>query len=256
MSWAEQIAHFKRLAARETDADHAEYVSRRRDLRDRGDLQAIDRIASDGVIGFFGLGPEFCRRTMGELAELVAPSLQSYASTVAGEYPLSAGTLDVFDAPNFLQLIGSDVSADALSAVAPLLSRIDTRRRDPMLAWCHWHRGFIALALRVPSVWRGIAGLSESALGFRPGEPAGPSVQQLLLYLASAIENRAAAADVLPAWKSTLTLFHALWQAHELNFETLFWLARIVYHDIGGNPLGRVGERVYADVQDLAAAGL
>ena len=50
--------------------------------------------------------------------------------------------------------------------------------------------------------------------------------------------------------------FDALWQAHELNFETLFWLARIVYHDIGGQSFERAGEQLFADVQELAASGL
>ena len=115
--------------------------------------------------------------------------------------------------------------------------------------------GFIALALRVEPVWRGIAGLLPGPLSFSPGEAFGPNVQGLLGYLASALENRAELADVMSAWKTFLAITPDLTVAKQSSFQNLFWVARLVYHDIGGEPLGRVGERLYADVQELAAAG-
>jgi hypothetical protein len=60
----------------------------------------------------------------------------------------------------------------------------------------------------------------------------------------------------MPAWKTTLAVVERLVDVLELEYETLFWMARIVYHDIGGEPLARAGARLYADVLQLAAAGL
>jgi len=141
-----------------------------------------------------------------------------------------------------------------LARLAPLLGRIATSRRDDRAE--HWHRGFAALALNKPAVWRGIAGLPPGGLAFRRGESFGPNVQGLLGYLAAAVEHRAAVPDVMPAWKTLLAAFGALNGAGELDFETLFWVVRIVYHDLGGEPLGRTGELLWADLQEAAAAGL
>ncbi len=34
------------------------------------------------------------------------------------------------------------------------------------------------------------------------------------------------------------------------------WIARIVYHDMGGRPVGEVAATLYADIQELVSAGM
>ena len=113
----------------------------------------------------------------------------------------------------------------------------------------------MALALGKEPVWRGIAGLMPGSLAFTPGESFGPNVQGLLRYLAAAIENHGHLEDVLSAWKTFLAIVPGLFNADQVNFESLFWIARIVYHDIGGESLGSAGDHLFADIQELAAAG-
>lgn len=254
MTWSEQIAHFQWLASAE-EGDIDDYVARRRKLQESGDWQAIDHLGNESVHGFFGNGPAYSRRTVGSMAALLPAATAAYRVSVEGEYPLSTATLSVLDTVCLFEILGESVDASILAGLADLLGRVETSRKDESRA-AHWHRGFTALAVCEPSVWRGVAGLMPGPLEFRAGAAFGPNVQGLLAHLAAAIEHRAPLNDVMPAWKTTLAVVERLVEVLELKYETLFWIARIVYHDIGGEPLGRVGERLYADVQQLAAAGL
>ena len=253
MSWSDQIAHFQWLASTE-ERDIDTYVARRRKLHDAGDWQAIDQLANESVHGFFGNGPAYSRKMVGSLAVFLPAATAAYRASVEGEYPLSTATLSVLDTVCFFEILGESVDARLLAGFADLLGRVETSRRDEWRA-AHWQRGFTALAVREPSVWRSVAGLTPGPLDFRAGEAFGPNVQGFLAYLAAAIERRASLNDVMRAWKTALAIVERLIDAHELKYETLYWVARLVYHDIGGEPLGRVGERLYADVQELATAG-
>ena len=48
----------------------------------------------------------------------------------------------------------------------------------------------------------------------------------------------------MPAWKTYVAVTPQLSTAKQSSFENLFWVARLIYHDIAGEPLGRVGERL------------
>lgn len=253
MTWSKQIAHFQRLVGRDTDEDHARYLAMKRDLHEGGAWTAIDNITADGLRGFIGFGPEYARRTVGPIHAFILDGVSAFLKTVEGEGPLSAMTFEVLDSTNFFELLGYPIPSEVMVSLAPLVSRIETNRTDDP-DW-HWQRGFIALALKQDPVWRGIAGLMPGPLAFTPGEAFGPNVQGLLSYLAAAIEHRARIDDVMPAWKTFLAIFMGLFNADQVNFDTLFWVARIVYHDIAGRTLGQAGDQLYADIQEVAAAG-
>jgi hypothetical protein len=255
MTWSKQITHFQRLVGRDTDEDRATYIASKRALHERGAWQAIDNVIADALRGFLAFGPEYARRAYGPLHEFAAPAVAAYVETTEGDGPLSTMPFELADSTSFFEILGYAIPSEALASLAPLLSRIVTSRKDREYVHWHWQRGFIALALRVEPVWRGIAGLLPGPLSFSPGEAFGPNVQGLLAYLASALQNRAELVDVMSAWKTFLAITPALAVAKQSSFQNLFWVARLVYHDIGGEPLGRVGERLYADVQELAAAG-
>jgi len=161
---------------------------------------------------------------------------------------------ELADSANFFQILGYPIADSVLASLAPLLERIDTDRREHP-AW-HWHRGFMALALRVEPVWRGIAGLTPGAPTFTAGATFGPNVQGLLAYLGAAIETHASLDTVLPAWKTTLAVYPQLHGARQVSFSILPWIARVVYHDIGAMPVGEVAATLYADIQELVSAGM
>ena len=255
MTWSKQVAHFQRLAGSDSEEHLAKYISLKRAHHEAGIWNSIQYVVEHALPGFFGLGPEYSRRTVAPIYAFVPQAVSAYLKTVEGEYPLSTMPFELLDSTNFFALLGYSVPGEALTSLAQLLSRIETSRHDPESVSWHWQRGFMALALRKDPVWRGIAGLMPGPLAFTPGESFGPNVQGLLRYLAAATENRARVEDVMPAWKTFLAVFLSLYNARQVNFETLFWIARIVYHDIGGESLGSAGDHLFADIQELAAAG-
>lgn len=256
MTWSEQIEHFRKLVGSDTEESHVEYVESKRALHREKAWQAIDNIVADGSVQFFAHGPEHVRRVLGPIAAFVPNAVATYLREVEGDYDLSTTTLELFDSTNFFEVLGCDVRRDTLAALAPLLPRILTKRKDADLAWRHWEKGFVALAVRQLPVWRGIAGIPAAPLPFLPGEAFGPNIQAILAYLGAAIEHRSPLDAILPAWRTLLAIAPQLRSASQLRYSTLFWIARIVYHDIGGEPLGEVAERLYADVQALVAAGM
>lgn len=256
MTWSKQVAHFQDLVGHRTEERHAKFLAMKRASHEAGDWNAIYNIVGGGLCGFIGFGPEYSRRTLGPIHTFVENAIPAFLNTVEGDGPLSTLPFEMLDSTNFFELLGYPIPREALASMAPLLSRIDTSRNNPEFVSWHWQRGFIALALRQDPVWRGIAGLMPGPLAFTPGESFGPNVQGLLGYLAAAIENHARLEDVLPGWKTFLAIVPGLFNADQVNFETLFWIARIVYHDIGGQSLGSAGDHLFADIQELAAAGL
>ena len=256
MTWGKQSAHFQRLIGSDSEEHLAKYLSLKRAHHDAGAWNSIQYVVEQALPGFVGLGPEYSRRTVGPIHAFVPQAVSTYLKTIEGEYPLSTMPFELLDSTNFFELLGYPIPSEALASLASSLGRIETSRHDPELVSWHWQRGFMALALRQDPVWRGIAGLMPGPLAFTPGESFGPDVQGLLRYLAAAIENHARLEDVLAAWKTFLAVFLTLYNARQVNFETLFWIARIVYHDIGGQSLGSAGDHLFADIQELAAAGL
>jgi hypothetical protein len=254
MSWTELVAHFQRGAGRHTDADHARFIEPRREMHARGAWQAIDNVIDGAMRGFIAFGPDYSRRRQGPLHAYVVDSVATYLLTVEGEYPLSTMPFELADSANFFQILGYPIEDSVLASLAPLLARIETNRREHP-AW-HWHRGFMALALHVGPVWQGIAGLTPGALSFSAGATFGPNVQGLLAYLGAAVETHANLEAVIPAWKTTLAVFPTLRDAHEVTYSMLPWIARIVYHDIGGLPVGEVAATLYADIRELVSAGM
>jgi hypothetical protein len=190
------------------------------------------------------------------LVALVPEAVTRYLSTVDGDHPLSTMTLEILEAINLFDVLGFDMDRRLYDRCADLLARVQTSRNDTDLRWTHWEKGFIALALNAEPAWRDVAGLMPGPVPFSPGRKFGANIQGLLVHLAGAIGSHAGLDDVMPAWTETLVEFRAIYRAHELNYEVLPWIARLIYHEVGREPLGRVAERLFADVQQLAAAGV
>ncbi|MBE7453362.1 MAG: hypothetical protein HS111_32200 [Kofleriaceae bacterium] len=85
-----------------------------------------------------------------------------------------------------------------------------------------------------------------------PNRAAPFDLQGLLAYLAGAVENGAAEADVMPAWEDLLGSYPFLRDAKSIDQGTLLWIARTVFHRIGGHPLGEVAQRLHDSAWRLA----
>ncbi len=96
---------------------------------------------------------------------------------------------------------------------------------------------------------------------FTPRILYGNNPQALLAHLAAGAENRVAIEDVWPAFREAVHNFPYHEEAGDFDGACLFWIARIVHHQIGGQPLGRTAEwlsrhfNAWADGRDLSPLG-
>lgn len=74
-------------------------------------------------------------------------------------------------------------------------------------------------------------------------------MQGLLAHLGAARLAGARFEDVEPAWRSFMESADPLIDAHQIDYVLITWVARIVYHHIGRQPLGSVGDLLYAEIQ-------
>lgn len=182
------------------------------------------------------------------------------------EGAISHVLLNLVDLCNALETVGHRVMRECWERMRTWLSRVQVTRDDE-LGHFYWTTGFAALALGDRLTYSRIAGyvgglLAEpdpSALteprgrfSFQPGRKCQFNMQGLLRYLAGAVEQRAAFEDVVPAWEDLLWSYPALRASRSLDPGTLLWIARIVFHKVGGCPLGEVAQRLHDSAWTLA----
>jgi hypothetical protein len=146
--------------------------------------------------------------------------------------------------------------ADYTEYFRPRLMGIKTDRNGNFAEW-HFAR---ALAGKEKPVYRGPVaadiGLDE-IMPFTPYQRHGYNPQSLLAHLAGAVENRASIEEVWPAFKELMFHFPGSEQAGVFDGSCLFWIARIVHHELGGQPLGETAAwlhrhfNAWADGKDL-----
>lgn len=124
---------------------------------------------------------------------------------------------------------------------------VSGRAIDAVIAAPSRFRGFMAIALDEPRVYRGIiAHAGEPTLPFTAGETTGPNVQGLLTHLAGAVEHGAPPEAVLPAVGDLTDHYIHLQQAKLVDSSALFWSGFVVHHRLGGRPLATFADWLHA----------
>jgi hypothetical protein len=185
-------------------------------------------------------------------AQLLEVAPAGTALEVENQY--IAGKIDLGEVSffNWVNLLACCGYPDYTNHLADRLNRIETHPvHGPK--W-HYARGFAALALGVRTAYRplGAMGIDEP-IEFTPGELVGFNNQALLRHLAGAVESNAAFEDVRPAWTELVHRMDSEQTTRTLDGGSLFWVGRIVWHQIGGNPLGSVGDFVHRSFVEAAA---
>ena len=124
---------------------------------------------------------------------------------------------------------------------------VRTKRNSNFAEW-HHAKTLAGIALGKKSVYRGPVGadvLFKETMPFTPYERHGYNPQSFLAHLAGAVETHAAIEEVWPAFKEFMFNFPGSEQAEVFDGACLFWVARIVHHHIGGQPLGETAAWVH-----------
>jgi hypothetical protein len=256
MTWSTRIAHIASFQTGDYFTDFLPYlVAKKLDAHTRGSWEAADQVGRLTAELLFTRGPAFVREVLAPIRHVIPQAVSDYLA----DTDLEAGSLasmiqEMSDATNAFEIIGFEVPLSVLESFRPYLPAIMDDRDK--IKW-RWTRGFTALALNERLVWAPIAGyLPDQPIPFTPGEEFEFNVQGLLAHLSAALTVGARFEDVAPAWGSFLVCADTLINVHEIEYVLVLWIARIVYHHIGQQPLGSVGDLLYDQIQRCIAAGV
>lgn len=175
----------------------------------------------------------------------VAPVMIAVLAEVAREAErafVSVAVMRAVDVLGAVASVGVELPAMAFDHARTVLSATPTRRDDERVAH-HWARGFAALALDHPSVYRGVVGLAGApSVPFHPAETFGPNMHGLLTHLAGAVESGAPVEACLPAWEGFVTHYEALDTASSASSQCLFWAGWILHCRLAGQPVGTLAQ--------------
>jgi len=201
---------------------------------------ALDDVASKTVNAVIAGGA-----TLREPIAPAAPALLAAlarAAADAAQRPLSFVALNHVDMLGVVASVGVEVPDVAFDQARAILAAVPTSRQDERVV-NHFRRGFVAIALKEPRVYRGIIGhAGAAALPFRAGETFGPNVQGFLTHLAGAVEQGASMTACMPAFADFLAYYFALQEAGNVNSSALFWSAFTLHHLLGQQPLAGLGD--------------
>lgn len=136
-------------------------------------------------------------------------------------------------------------------------------RNEHFATW-YFAKAFAGIALEKKALYRGPSGTYadwDEPMPFTPGELHGFNPQSLMAHLAGAVETGATIHDVWPAFEECVHFFPSRDEMKEFDGAVLFWIARIVYHQIGGQPLGQTADwlsrhfNAWADGRSLPPLG-
>jgi len=196
--------------------------------------------------------PEQIALDLRALAPIVERAVAEEQARLSSEGQISFGLMDLLDLANALECVGCALDPSSWDLMRGWLPRLRVKRNDAR-AHYYWNAGFGAFALDERRTYERIGAIdSRRPVEFVAGETFEFNMQGLLRHLASAVESRARLDDVLPAWNDLLCRFALLRDSHSIDLGTLLWIARIVFHRIGGAALGEVARRFHDTAWALA----
>ncbi len=255
MTWAERIEHVHSLHDDTYFADHLpRVIAQRQAAASTGAWGAADRLGSM-IAGLIPIRHSAeLRQLFSSLQTVVPGAVAAYLRKSEGDHDISTMIFEMTDATNAFECIGFEVPQAVLESFRPYLTRV---MDEPDIIKDRWSKGLVALALDERWVWAPIAGyLPDQPVPFVPGQQFGPNMQGLIAYLGGARLAGASFADVEPAWRSFMAMANSLFAIRHTNYNIILWVARIVFHHIGGRPLGTVADLLHDDIQRCVAEGV
>ncbi len=165
---------------------------------------------------------------------------------------ITTSALGVIELGNALECVGVALAPESWATMREWLPRMEVSRNDERAAYW-WTAAFAALALDEPLRFRKAAALTpDEPNPFVAGATFEFNMQALLRHLAGAIATGATFEDVQPAWENLLLRYGDMRGDASVDEGTLLWIARLVFHRIGGRPLGEVAQALHDSAWSLA----
>ena len=219
-----------------------------------GSAAAVDRLAFPLAWMLTARGSAFVRHELEPIKHILPQSVAAYVQGCVGDHTLSSMLLEYADAMNIFGIVGLEVPPEVLESFRPLILRVETEPRG--MPERHWTKALVSLALGEHLGWVPIAGFHRvQDVPFVRGATFEFNVQGLIGHLGSALVSGASIDDVLPAWHQFMALAVTLTKVRQVDNQVILWVTRVVFHHIGEQPLGTVGDRVFDEINRLVAAG-
>jgi hypothetical protein len=243
------IGRFQKAWQRRVDVAYRELVDELPALIRDPDYRHVARAYSSTVVDASLVVPGRVRKEVAALSDVVEKAVAEQQAAVKPTESLGLHVVSMFHLANALQCVGVHIAKATMDTIATWLPRVRVKRDDAE-AEAYWSTGYAALALDARPTYRRFTGGDDSAeLPFKAGETFGFNLQGLLRHFAAAVEQRQPASAVKPAWDELLENFDTHWDADSITEGTLLWMARIVYHRIGGHELGSVSKRLHDEIE-------
>lgn len=123
----------------------------------------------------------------------------------------------------------------------------------------HHAKVLAAIAFGDRALYRGPVGSMaelDEDMPFVAGELHGFNSQSFLAHLAAAVEVGASVEDVWPAFEEFMHNFPRKEESGDFDGACLFWVARIIHHELGGRPLAHTCTWLHAHFEAWALGGV
>jgi hypothetical protein len=254
MTWTAAREHYEKLLGRYKLKLFRDLVPQHLEQFSQGSAAATDQLAFSLALMLISHGPAFVRSELEPLKHILRQSVSTYLQGCAGTDTLSSMLLEYANTTNVFEIVGLDVPQEVLASLRPFLVRVETDHRD--MPGRHWTKALLSIALGERLGWVAIAGfLPTQDVPFVSRATFEFNMQGLIAHLGGALLTGATLGDVLPAWRQFMVVAVTLMDVRQIDEQVILWVARVVFHHIGRQPLGTVGDRVFEEVNRLVAAG-
>jgi hypothetical protein len=196
--------------------------------------------------------PAETAKQFGVLAYTLDAEVASQRQEVGDDKPVGTYEVGLAAVGNVFECLGFPMADATWATMRAWIPRFEVSRNDKSVFY-FWNAGLIAIALGDRAAARRIAGhRGDGAIPFEAGATFQMNIRGFLQHLVSAIEAGAAADDVMPAFHELVGNYPRYEDGKAADEATLLWAARIVHHQLGGQPLSTTAQFLHDTIWTLA----
>jgi hypothetical protein len=186
--------------------------------------------------------PDVTSKEIAALGPAISTAIEAVTKSHTGK--MARMEMAAASIANLLDCGGIAISKKTFGEVTTWFPRIIAKRND-LDTTTYWNKGFAALALGDQATYLQYC---DKPLELEPGATYEHNLRGFITMLAAAVETKASVNAVLPAYNEVLDLYSTFHSASTLDEYSLLWIARIVHHNLGGVPLGKVAAKLHDDL--------